>query len=60
MGLLIESQIKSLSVEGLHLLVADAQYRIGSHIAGGDPVDVYVEQQRYILDLVQEELQRRK
>ncbi|WP_338749834.1 hypothetical protein [Bacillus sp. FJAT-52991] len=60
MGLLIESQIKSLSVAGLHLLAKDAERRIGSHVAGGDPVAAYVDHQKYILDLVQEELKRRK
>ncbi|WP_203364703.1 hypothetical protein [Bacillus sp. REN10] len=60
MGLLIESQIKSLSVEGLHLLVVDVERRIGSHVEGGDPADAYVEHQKYILDLVQEELKRRE
>lgn len=60
MGFLIESQIKSLSEEGLMLLVADVERRIGSHVAGGDPVEEYVQQQRYILDLVQKELDRRE
>ncbi|WP_203363065.1 hypothetical protein [Bacillus sp. REN10] len=59
MGLLIESQIKSLSAEGLLLLVEDVERRIGSHTAGGDPVDAYIQHQRYILDLVQEELKSR-
>ena len=59
MGLLIESQIRSLSEEGLMLLVADVNHRIGSHVAGGDPVEKYMQQQRYILDLVQEEFRRR-
>jgi len=58
-GLLIESQIRSLSEEGLMLLVEDVNRRIGSHVAGGDPVKEYVQHQRYILDLVQEELKRR-
>ncbi|MGC8229893.1 hypothetical protein ACP2W0_12855 [Pseudobacillus badius] len=60
MGLLIESQIKSLSVQGLLLLVEDVERRIGSHVAGDDPVDEYVDHQKYILSLVQSELERRK
>lgn len=60
MGLLIESQIKSLSEEGLMLLVEDVERRIGSHVAGGDPVEEYVQHQLYILDLVQEEFRRRR
>ncbi|OCA87311.1 DUF6877 family protein [Pseudobacillus wudalianchiensis] len=59
MSILLESQIKSLRTEGLLHLVEDVEKRIGSHVAGGDPVDEYVQQQRYILDLVQEELKRR-
>ncbi|MFL0365361.1 hypothetical protein ACH0BF_20345 [Pseudobacillus sp. 179-B 2D1 NHS] len=59
MSILLESQIKSLRTEGLLLLVEDAERRIGSHVAGGDPVEEYVQQQRYILDLVQEEFKRR-
>ena len=43
MGLLIESRIKSLSEEGLLLLAEDVERRIGSHIAGGDPVEKHVE-----------------
>ncbi|MGM7634184.1 hypothetical protein [Bacillus sp. Hm123] len=42
------------------MLVEDVERRIGSHVAGGDPVDAYVQQQQYILGLVQEELKRRK
>ena len=60
MGLLIESQIKSLQTEGLLHLIEDAERRIGSHVAGGDPVESYMQHQRYILDLAQEELKRRK
>lgn len=60
MGLLIESQIKSLSEKGLMLLVEDVERRIGSHVAGGDPVEEYVDHQKYILSLVQEELERRR
>lgn len=60
MSLLIESQIKSLPMQGLLLLVEDVERRIGSHVAGGDPVEEYVQHQRYILDLVQNELERRR
>ncbi|RJS60136.1 hypothetical protein [Bacillus sp. PK3_68] len=60
MSILLESQIKSLQTEGLLLLVEDAKRRIGSHVAGDDPVEEYMQHQRYILDLVQEELKRRQ
>ncbi|KIL77798.1 hypothetical protein [Bacillus badius] len=60
MGLLIESHIKSLSENGLMLLVEDAERRIGSHVACGDPVEEYVDHQKYIFSLVQPELERRK
>ncbi|MFL0361425.1 hypothetical protein ACH0BF_00215 [Pseudobacillus sp. 179-B 2D1 NHS] len=60
MSILIEAQIKSLRTEGLLLLVEDVERRIGSHVAGGDPVEEYVDHQKYILSLVQQELERRK
>ncbi|KIL74739.1 hypothetical protein [Bacillus badius] len=59
MSILLESQIKSLRTEGLILLVEDAERRIGSHIADGDPDEKYVDHQKYILSLVQQELERR-
>ena len=59
MDLLIESQIKGLLGKDLLLLVAGVERRIGSHIVGGDPVEEYVQQQRYILDLVHKELKKR-
>ncbi|KIL80711.1 hypothetical protein [Bacillus badius] len=37
----------------------DVERPIGSHVAGGDPVEEYVDHQKYILDLVQQELERR-
>lgn len=40
-------------------LAKDAEYRIGSHVAGGNPVDEYVERQQKILSLIQDELEKR-
>ena len=54
-----KSSIPNLSTESLIILVHDAESRIGSHVAGGDPVDEYVEKQRYLLSLIQDELSRR-
>ncbi|OCA82086.1 hypothetical protein [Pseudobacillus wudalianchiensis] len=56
MSILIESQIKSLQTERSHLLVKDGEGRMGSHVAGCDPVEEDMQHRRYILDLAQEEL----
>jgi ParB family chromosome partitioning protein len=40
-------------------LVKDAEYRIGSHVAGGNPVDGYVKRQQDLLTAIQEELSKR-
>lgn len=48
-----------MEVADLHALAKDAEYRIGSHVAGGLPVDEYVEKQRHLLTLIQNELERR-
>ncbi|MCM3618715.1 hypothetical protein M3936_14080 [Sutcliffiella horikoshii] len=52
----VATSIKNLSSEGLYLLAKDAEQRIGSHVAGGITDENYVNQQRNILQLVQDEL----
>lgn len=57
----IENGIKNLSIEGLLLVVEDANARLGSHIGMSDEPDVtYVEKQKRIIGLVREELERRE
>lgn len=56
---LIAHKIPNLPTEMLLRLAEDAHYRIGSHVAGGMPVDAYVEKQRKILSLIQDELANR-
>jgi hypothetical protein len=55
----IKASLQQLPYEGLHNLVKDIELRIGSHVAGGDPVEQYVEDQKQLLGYVQEELERR-
>lgn len=58
---MLESGIKNLSTEGLLLVVEDANARLGSHIGMSDEADVtYVERQKRIINLVRDELERRK
>lgn len=52
----IASSIKGLSIDGLTLLVRDCEQRIGSNVAGGMPNETYIENQKGIINLVQEEL----
>ena len=51
--------LKKLSIDQLNELSRDAEYRIGSHSAGGNPVDAYIEKQRTLLSLIQDELSNR-
>lgn len=51
--------LRQLPFEALYMLAKDAEQRIGSHVAGGDPVEEYVERQRNLLNDVQDELKRR-
>lgn len=51
--------LKNLSVNQLSNLARDAEYRIGSHSAGGNPVDAYIEKQKTLLSLIQDELSNR-
>lgn len=60
MNNLIASSIPNLSDDLLIDLVKDCEARIGSHVAGGDPNEAYVEQQREIISLVQEEFAKRR
>ena len=59
MNLIIRS-IPTLSTEGLYALAQDCEQRIGSHVAGGMPNDIYVEGQRRILLAIQDELADRR
>jgi hypothetical protein len=54
-----KASLPQLSDSELHILVKDAEYRIGSHIAGGNAIDEYVQKQQALLELVQDELLRR-
>lgn len=56
----MEQQIKTLSEDGMFLLYQDVINRIGSHAIGGNPNSQYVKQQESILNLIQDELERRK
>lgn len=55
----VSQSIKNLSEDGLFLLYQDATNRIGSHVAGGNVVDSYVEKQRALITAIEEELNRR-
>lgn len=54
-----KAALRQLSSGAMYELAKDAEYRIGSHIAGGDPTEEYIKQQRNLLDEIQEELKRR-
>lgn len=54
-----KASFKQLSTKGLHLLAKDAESRIGSHVAGGNPVKEYVKNQRKLLEYIQAEIIRR-
>jgi hypothetical protein len=54
-----QSQIPQLSTDSLIQLALDTEHRIGSHVAGGDPVKEYVESQQSLLTLIQDELVKR-
>jgi hypothetical protein len=54
-----ESSIPNLPTDGLIELAKDTEHRIGSHVSGGNPIDEYVERQRYLLSLIQDELAKR-
>jgi hypothetical protein len=54
-----QRSIPNISTVGLLSLAKDAEYRIGSHVAGGNPVDEYVERQQALLSAIQDELNKR-
>jgi hypothetical protein len=54
-----KSSIKSLSDSQLFSLAKDVESRIGSHVAGGNAIDAYVQKQQALLELIQDELLRR-
>ncbi|MGE8079041.1 hypothetical protein [Peribacillus loiseleuriae] len=56
----ISSQISRLSSIQLAELVKDAEYRIGSNVAGGSPNEIYINKQRGIIEAVEIELSSRK
>lgn len=49
----------NLSDEQLLALVQDCEARVGSHVMGGNPDENYIEKQRAIVSLVQDEFARR-
>ncbi|AGK52015.1 hypothetical protein [Bacillus sp. 1NLA3E] len=56
----MEYSIKKLNEAGLFLLYRDVVNRIGSHVIGGSPDVNYIQNQEAILNVVQDELQKRK
>ncbi|MBO0961484.1 hypothetical protein J1P26_17395 [Neobacillus sp. MM2021_6] len=54
-----KSSLPQLSYADLLNLVEDAERRIGSYVAGGNPINEYVQRQQALLELIQEELERR-
>lgn len=54
-----KSALPNLSDLDLCNLAKDAEARIGSHVAGGNAIDDYVQRQQAILELIQDELLRR-
>lgn len=57
---LILNQIPHLYDFQLTALALDCEHRIGSHVAGGEPNEHYVESQRAILLAIQEEMAKRR
>ena len=56
---MIIQSLKNLDALALYEVVKDCEMRIGSHVAGGDPNEVYVQKQRDIIAAVQKELESR-
>jgi hypothetical protein len=54
-----QSSIPQISTPGLISLAIDAEARIGSHVAGGDPLPEFIEKQQKLLSLIQDELSKR-
>lgn len=51
-----KSCLRHLSDTDLHALAIEAERRIGSHIAGSNAIDEYVQRQQALLELIQDEL----
>lgn len=56
----IKHQVPHLSDDQLHTLALDVERRIGSHSAGGQADEHYLNKQRSILDAIQAEFERRR
>jgi hypothetical protein len=54
-----KSALPKLSDFDLYNLAKDAESRIGSHVAGGNALDEYVQRQQALLELIQDEFERR-
>jgi hypothetical protein len=54
-----KTSLPQLSDSQLYSLAKDAEARIGSHVAGGNPINEYVEKQQALLELIQDELKVR-
>lgn len=54
-----KDSLPQLSDSDLMNLAQDAERRISSHVAGGNEIDEYVQRQQALLELIQEELERR-
>lgn len=53
------TQVKHLPYSSLHDLVQDAERRIGSHVAGGNINQDYIDKQESLMLIAQEEIIRR-
>lgn len=56
---LLKVQIKTSDIKLLHLLKQDVRTRINSNYEGEYPDEHYIREQNEILDLIQEESQKR-
>jgi hypothetical protein len=54
-----KASLPQLSDMDLFNLAKDAESRIGSHVAGGNEIDEYVQRQQALLELILDELLRR-
>jgi hypothetical protein len=54
-----KASLPQLSDMDLFNLAKDAEARIGSHVAGGNTLDGYVQRQQALLELIQEEVSNR-
>jgi hypothetical protein len=56
---MIREQIKTLSDQGLMLLLNDTVMRIGSHSTGEYVVEEYIAKQKDIISAIEEEIEKR-